>query len=176
MGRQDKKEYLRSSIPCADVANMKSDALKNRKGQALVETALVLFFIVIITFGITEFGRAMYIKNMLNNAARAAVRQAVVTGSLYYSSPAFPTGTFASRPTDPIGAKIYDSIMYISASEMQNYVFADVFCTPACTNASSPASSGSTVTVTVTYSNFKPFVNIIKISSTLAGQASMRYE
>jgi len=156
---------------------MKSDTLKHQKGQALVETALILMVIVLFTFAITEFGRAMYIKNMLNNAARAAVRQAVVTGTLYFpSSPAYPAGTFASRPSDPIGAKIYDSIMYIPATEMQNYVTADVVCTPACTSATTPASSGSTVTVTVTYSNFKPFVKIIQISSTLAGQASMRYE
>jgi Flp pilus assembly protein TadG len=152
---------------------MKSDTLKNRKGQALVETAMVLFFIVLITFAITEFGRAMYIKNMLNNAARAAVRQAVVTGSL--TSLSYPTNTFNklnSRPADPIAAKIYDSLMYLPNNNID--VTANVVCTPDC--SSTPASSGSTVTATVTFTKFKPVVSIIKISSTLTGQASMRYE
>ena len=41
----------------------------NKKGQALVEMAIMLPILVLFVFGITEFGRAMYIKNCLNNAA-----------------------------------------------------------------------------------------------------------
>src|SRR5690348_4657403 len=48
------------------------------KGQAMVEAAFVLFILVLLTFGITEFGRAMYTKNTLNNAARAGARCAIV--------------------------------------------------------------------------------------------------
>ena len=42
----------------------------------MVEMAFVLFLLVVLIFGMTEFGRAMYIKNTLNNAARAGVRAA----------------------------------------------------------------------------------------------------
>src|SRR5512143_1384986 len=51
----------------------------NNNGQAMVETALVFFFLILLIFGMTEFGRAMYTKNTLTNAARAAARTAVVT-------------------------------------------------------------------------------------------------
>ena len=154
---------------------MKSDTLKNRKGQALVETALVLFVIVIITFAITEFGRAMYIKNMLNNAARSGVRQAVVTGTLTLPV-SYNAGAFIdpgpNPSTDPVGAKIHDGLMYVEKSK----VSATVAGVDSSGNPITTATAGNTITVTVTLNDFKPFVNIIKISSTLVGQASMRYE
>lgn len=50
----------------------------NKKGAALVEMAIVLPLLLLIVFGIFEFGRAMYITNTLNNAAREGVRRAVV--------------------------------------------------------------------------------------------------
>jgi Flp pilus assembly protein TadG len=51
---------------------------KDRKGQTLIETALVLVIILMILFGITEFSRAWFTKNSLKNAVRHGVRLAVV--------------------------------------------------------------------------------------------------
>lgn len=153
---------------------METERPKYRKGQALVETALVLFIVVLFTFGITEFGRAMYIKNMLNNTARSAVRQAVVTGSLTLPI-TYPTNSFTTRPdpsTDPIGAKIYDGLMYLTPSD-KNQVTASVNCSAGCSGAN--AVNGATITVTV-IAPFRSYVQLIQISNTLAGQASMRYE
>ena len=48
----------------------------------MVEMAFVIFLLVLLVFGITEFGRAMYTKNTLNNAARAGARVAVVTAGI----------------------------------------------------------------------------------------------
>ena len=56
--------------------------MRNQKGQALVEFAIILPLLFLLIFGIFEFGRAMFIKNSLNNAARSAVRVAVVTPNL----------------------------------------------------------------------------------------------
>ena len=53
--------------------------MRNQKGQALVETALIIPLLLLLVMGLFEFGRVMYIKNTLNNAARAGVRVAVVT-------------------------------------------------------------------------------------------------
>ena len=53
--------------------------MKGEKGQALIELALAIGLLLIILFGITEFGRYFFQRNTLNNAARAGVRQAVVT-------------------------------------------------------------------------------------------------
>lgn len=53
--------------------------MRNQKGQALVETALIIPLLLLLVMGVFEFGRAMYIKNTLNNAARGGVRVAAVT-------------------------------------------------------------------------------------------------
>jgi Flp pilus assembly protein TadG len=60
--------------------------LYNREGQTLIETALVLFLLLIILLGITEFSRAWFNKNSLKNAARHGVRIAVVTDSITSAS------------------------------------------------------------------------------------------
>lgn len=139
----------------------------NKKGQALVEIAIMLPILVLFVFGITEFGRAMYIKNCLNNAARAGVRQAVVTSGL--------TNNIAITSTNDQGfpdiqSKIYDSIFYMKKAD----VTALVTYTP---NTHSPAQASDTVTVTVTLTGFASFVpKLIKIGNTLIGSASMRYE
>ena len=53
--------------------------INNQKGQALVELALSLMLLLTIVFGIFEFGRAMFISNTLNNAAREGARRAAVS-------------------------------------------------------------------------------------------------
>ena len=52
---------------------------RNRKGQALVELALSVMLLFLLVFGIVEFGRALFIYNTLNNAAREGARRAAVT-------------------------------------------------------------------------------------------------
>ena len=51
----------------------------NSKGQALVEMAIIIPLLLFLVLGILEFGRFMYTKNSLTNAARAGARAAVVT-------------------------------------------------------------------------------------------------
>ncbi|HEX2769458.1 MAG TPA: TadE family protein [Geobacteraceae bacterium] len=53
--------------------------LGNQKGQALVELAIILPLLVLLVFGVFEFGRVMYIKNTLNFAAREGARRASVS-------------------------------------------------------------------------------------------------
>ena len=47
---------------------------KRQQGLALIELGLAISLLVAITFGITEFGRAMYQYNTLAKAARDGVR------------------------------------------------------------------------------------------------------
>lgn len=54
---------------------------RTEKGQALVEMALVLPILLIIVFGIIEFGRIMNTYLILTNAAREGARQGVVGGT-----------------------------------------------------------------------------------------------
>lgn len=54
---------------------------RTEKGQALVEMALVLPILIIIVFGIVEFGRIMNTYLIVTNAAREGARHGVVGGS-----------------------------------------------------------------------------------------------
>jgi Flp pilus assembly protein TadG len=58
------------------------------RGQSLVEFALVLPMLFVVAFIITEFGRALWIKNALTEAAGAAGRAAIVTGTTTYQAAA----------------------------------------------------------------------------------------
>jgi hypothetical protein len=53
--------------------------LNNNRGQALIETAIVLVLLLIILFGITEFSRAWFVRNSLKNGVRSGARLAAVT-------------------------------------------------------------------------------------------------
>ena len=48
--------------------------LENKKGQSLVEFALVVPLLLLLVIGIAELGRAWMAKNILTGAAREAVR------------------------------------------------------------------------------------------------------
>ena len=56
--------------------------IKQHKGQTLIETAFVLFILMLIVLGTVEFARAWFTKNSMNNAARAGARAAVVTSGI----------------------------------------------------------------------------------------------
>ena len=52
---------------------------RNQKGNAVIEMALLLPLLLLVLFGITEFGRAVMTTNVLNTAAREGARLAVVS-------------------------------------------------------------------------------------------------
>ena len=52
----------------------------NRRGNAVVEMALVLPILLLLVFGITEFGRAWMTVNVMHTASREGARIAVVSG------------------------------------------------------------------------------------------------
>ena len=53
--------------------------IRGNRGQSVVEFALVLPLLLLILFGITEFGRAWMTVNILTSGAREGARLAVVT-------------------------------------------------------------------------------------------------
>jgi Flp pilus assembly protein TadG len=55
--------------------------LAGERGQALIETALTLPLLLIVSVGIFEFGRAFQTWQVLTNAAREGARVAVMGGS-----------------------------------------------------------------------------------------------
>ncbi len=141
--------------------------MKN-KGQTTVETAFMIIVLFLLVFGITEFGRAMYIKNCLNNAARAAVRQAIVTRPL---TDVTGITSAADQGFPDIQAKIFDSLFYMNKANVSATV--DIIGK----TGTQEASPNDTVTVQVTLTGFTSFVpRLITIGNTLVGTASMRYE
>jgi Flp pilus assembly protein TadG len=55
--------------------------IKSERGQALLETALALPLILLVSVSIFEFGRAYQVFQVLTNAAREAARIAVLPGT-----------------------------------------------------------------------------------------------
>lgn len=53
-------------------------ANRDRRGQTLVEFALILPIFVLLLVGVFDFGRAIYAYNTINQAAREAARLAIV--------------------------------------------------------------------------------------------------
>lgn len=53
--------------------------IRGNRGQSVVEFALVLPLLLLILFGITEFGRAWMTVNILTSSAREGARLAIVT-------------------------------------------------------------------------------------------------
>jgi hypothetical protein len=54
--------------------------IRDRRGNAMVEMALILPILLLLVFGITEFGRAWLQVNLMHTATREGARLAVVTG------------------------------------------------------------------------------------------------
>lgn len=80
-----------------------------QKGQAIIETVLVLLLLFIFFFGIAEVARAWWLKNQLNNAARVGVRVAVVTPAIT-TQPNVTWNNTGSAANQPVFSAIWNSI------------------------------------------------------------------
>lgn len=71
--------------------------IRNARGNAVVEFALVLPILLLVLFGITEFGRMILTTNILNTASREGARLAAV-------SPAGETAVIEARVNEILTA------------------------------------------------------------------------
>lgn len=55
--------------------------VRDRRGQSLVEFALILPILLVLLLGVFDFGRAIYAFNAVSNAAREGARTAIVDQS-----------------------------------------------------------------------------------------------
>jgi len=144
------------------------------EGQTLIETALILFLLMLIVLGISEFARAWFTKNSIKNAARTAVRVAVVTSGITDSA----TATKTSTPADCSGlignAKVFCYVW--KAPSIKNGATATINIDDLNANGLVP-DSGDTVSMTVSM-NFSPITKLMSyfIPTTLTADAAMRYE
>ena len=67
---------------------MTRSPVRRRSGQSLVEMALVLPMLAVLTFGLLDFGRAYYYQVSITNAAREGARTAILN---VYVGPLMPS-------------------------------------------------------------------------------------
>ena len=119
------------------------------RGAAAVEFALILPLLVVLVFGITEFGRAYFVQTTLSGAARDGVRVM-----------ALQNNQVAARASVK------------SAASDLDLTDAQIAVTPT-TCAVSGLGAATTATVTVTYP-LQFVTGIFGTSVTLTGKGSMR--
>ncbi|MBT0652965.1 TadE/TadG family type IV pilus assembly protein [Geomobilimonas luticola] len=156
----------------------------NSKGQTIVETAIILPILLILVLGIFEFGRAMYIKNTLNNAARAGARAAVVLPT--YDATSRPTG-LSPKAGEPLNTacsfnnenkSVYEIVCgSLTSGIPRGETTVSISAFTSYSTATTAPTTGDRITVSVTWANFQTVVSkIIPLGNGLSGEASMRYE
>ncbi len=82
--------------------------LKNERGQALLETALTLPLLLLVSVSIFEFGRAYQTWQVLTNAAREGARVAVLPNSLAADARARAVAYMTSGQLPNVGSATVD--------------------------------------------------------------------
>lgn len=130
--------------------------VRRRRGNAVLEAALVIPILLLLAFGTVEFGHYFYVRNNVQGAAREGVRAAIV----------------ASATNSDVNAAVLSS-MTAAGLEDSGYTV-----TTSPSNVSGQA-AGTTITVTVTCEwgtvGMRP-MQLISASKQVRGQAVMRKE
>ncbi len=71
----------------------------SEQGSAVVEFALILPILLLIVFGIINFGVLMYNQSVITNAAREGARWAAIHSSVVYGNTC--TNSYSVAPIDP---------------------------------------------------------------------------
>jgi Flp pilus assembly protein TadG len=128
---------------------------RRASGQGLVEFALIFPVLVLILFGIIDFGRAIYAYNTIGNAARDGVRIAVVNQN------AAGTGcTPGNAATGPDTTKISPVDCAVASATELGVTATVQYKDLTDTNPCSPVQVGCLAEVTVT-TQFRPITPII---------------
>jgi Flp pilus assembly protein TadG len=124
----------------------------SERGQALIETALVLPLVLLVAVGIFEFGRAFQTWQILTNAAREGARLAVLPG----------------MPVTDIQSRV---VTYMQQGQLPNATTDMVVVNQGVTMAISPTATASASLVTVNYPfsfvMLNPVARLLSSSSTL---------
>lgn len=126
--------------------------LKSERGSALLETALTLPLILLVSVGIFEFGRAYQVEQVLTNAAREGARVAVMPG--------MDPATVESRVRE-----------YLLSGSVPNASSASVAITAVSIPMGTGSAAGTKVTVNYPFSFMvlNPVANLVVNGSTLGG-------
>jgi hypothetical protein len=142
---------------------------RDRRGQALVEFAIVAPFFFFMLFAIIDFGRYVYYVQILNNAAREGARYAIVNGDASFT----PVGPGADNTQVEAVVKNY-AVGVIGGGA----VFEIHSCWKLkedCANPAKLASNhrGQPVSVWVSY-DFHPIIPLVPIPGiTITGESTL---
>jgi Flp pilus assembly protein TadG len=145
---------------------MKNNSRRNvrrfRSGNAVLDMALIMPLLIMLTFGAVEYGFALYIKHTLQAAAREGARAAIVAGA-----------TAANVQTS------VDSAMSVAGFAQAKYTRPPTILPANWTTA--PAGTTITVTVTTTWGTagckvLPDLLGGIKTTKVLTGATAMRKE
>ena len=137
--------------------------LRNQRGAALLETAITLPLVLLVTVSIFEFGRAYQTWQVMTNAAREGARIAVIAG------------TSDTQVSDAVRT-------YMQNGQLKSYAAATITV-----NRNVPFGNTTASTITVSYpfqfTVLNPVIKLVKKSSTtgqgttnMIASASMRNE
>jgi Flp pilus assembly protein TadG len=129
----------------------------NERGTALLEMALTLPLLLVVSIGIFEFGRAYQTQQVLTNAAREGARVAVLPGQ--------PTGAVQARVT-----------AYVTAGQIYHPADATATVRPTLVSiGGGQTTSGSKVTVTYpyTFTVLQPVARLVVRNSTVGRAFTM---
>jgi Flp pilus assembly protein TadG len=114
----------------------------SQRGQALVEIALVIVFLMLLLVGTVEFGRAWMVVNMITHALRDGARSAAVVPS-------------SNRTSGIINASAITAIQDQVRNEIQTVMDTKTLTLPATVNQ---GTSGGIPIVTVGISGTVPYI------------------
>ena len=141
--------------------------VRDERGQALVEFALIFTMLVVLLFGIAEFGRGWFYANAVSNGARDGVRYASMQ----------PKPNFRDRVHDYTYRQVTSSVKPRYRDQL--YVNVSAFRTGGGVAPFDNLSAGDAVTVIVGYKmdivtgNIIPYFSGSKI---IVRKATMRFE
>jgi len=88
---------------------------RNKRGQALIEFAFILPFLLVIVGGIVDFGLAFFVGQVIQNAAREGARAGAVVRPTSLVPPQFPLATEGNCSV-PCGSS--SPILQVAASKI----------------------------------------------------------
>ncbi len=136
----------------------KSNFLRKENAQTMVEFALVFPLILLITYGIIEFGRMVFIYAAVTNAARQGARYGAASGSV--------SGTRYYKNCSGIRTAVKDAGFLINITDANIFIAYDNgpnptqtwnICPPIGSNGLDPILLGDRIVVTV-HATYSPMI------------------
>jgi Flp pilus assembly protein TadG len=140
--------------------------IKNQKGAAIVEFAIILPLMVLLVVGIGEFGLAWYNKQVIVNASREGVRAGIVRGADFSDD-----ATIRSIVKNYANPRLVD----FSGTSLTD---GDITLTPLNENTRKTAAFGTDFKVEITYNYglLVPSLFHLGTTLTLKGRTLMKLE